>query len=202
MRTTTRLFTLSLAGLLAGLLISVFGPLNSFAQDCKLKSSAKVINSISASAGNWANLRNNPGSLRFESDRLLKEGYSLLTSANTAQKIPALVLESTPQKFLTDYRDSAYCQEKFSSTVKKPIEFNGLSFASIDELSKWFGDFSQGSGKEGKQLYALCDKSCSPQYSLQIKESAGKLNVNASAICGPARDKDDDMYLLCTGAAS
>lgn len=169
------------------------------AQTCRLSQSSKILASVIASAGNWANLRNNPGSLRFESDKLLKDGYSLLTSKDSSKKIPALFLESTPQKYLSEYSDFQYCQEKLNTTSATPIKFSSLSFENIEALSKWFGDFSQGSGTEGKKLYSLCDKSCSPRYELQITEKEGKLNVDASVICGHARDKSDDMYMLCTG---
>lgn len=186
--------------LLSAFALQIFNPILAFSEGCQFKGNTKLISSASASAGNWANLRNNPGSLRFESDRLLKEGYALLTSTDNSQKISMLALESIPQKFLVNYSDAAYCQQKLIATTKSPIQFNRLSFASVEDLSKWFGDFSQGSGKEGKELYALCDKSCSPQYSLEITSLAGKVNVNASAICGPARDKNDDMFALCTGS--
>jgi hypothetical protein len=172
----------------------------SLAQSCQLGTDSKVLETVSASAGNWANLRNNPGSLRFESDKLLRAGHSLLKSAQSSNKIAVLILTSVPQKSLSDYSDKAYCQAKLDTTLKSPIKFEGLTFSAIEDLSKWFSDFSQGSGVEGKKLYGLCDKTCSPHYSLQITEKAGKLNVEANVLCGHARDKSDDMYTLCTGA--
>lgn len=168
-----------------------------FADSCS-SGDSKLLQKVTASAGSWANLRNNPGSLRFESARLLKEGSTMLTSSSSTQKDSTLLLESSPKKFLVDYADFTYCKEKLSTTSASPIKFGPLSFASMEELSAWFSDFSQGSGKEGKALYAVCDKSCSPQYSLKIRQEAGQLKVEASAVCAHARDKDDDMYDLCT----
>jgi hypothetical protein len=167
------------------------------ADSCRDPSYKKVLQSTEASAGSWANLRNNPGSLRFESARLLKEGDAILTT-NTVEKNSALILESSPKKFLSDYDEFNYCQEKLKTSAQSPIKFAPPAFTTMEDLSNWFSDFSQGSGKEGKELYAICDKSCSPQYSLKIEKKDGKLIVAASAICGHARDKDDDMYKLCT----
>jgi hypothetical protein len=144
-----------------------------------------------ATASTWENLRNNEGSLKFETSEVLKCGLNLLSYEKT------LEITSVPKTFLNDNEDSKYCQTKLNETTKSPYLYNAGSFLTIEELNDWIKDFSQGAGKEGKDLYAKCDKSCSPQYLYKInKNSDNKLLLKAEVICGQARDKDENLYNL------
>lgn len=164
--------------------------------DMKCDGPAKVLKETNATASSWANVRGAAGSLRAECASLFDLGSSALKADASGAKAQAFKLESTPHVFLNDYDDKAHCQAKLDETSKRPIVYSGLTFTSVQELSDWFGKFSQGSGKEGKQLYAVCDKSCSPQFVLLVKELDGKLVTEASSVCGHARDKSDDTYDL------
>jgi len=160
----------------------------SFAEpSCDLsKGSSKL-----ATANTWENLRNNKGSLKFETAEILKCGLPNLP----LEKM--LIISSLPKIFLSEYDDKTYCQSKLSETKKSPYIYNAGSFSSVEDLNDWIKDFSQGSGKDGKDLYAKCDKSCSPQYTYKIKKSGeDNLTLNAEVICGDARDKNDNMYVL------
>jgi len=162
----------------------------------KVPSNATLVEEKLASAGSWANFRNNAGSIRYESNRIFKEGYDLLVSEQSDDKASLLIIHSIPNKFLQNYSDQEKCEKSLSETKESPIVFNNLSFSSIEELSKWFGEFSRGSGKEGKELYKICAGSCSPQYHLGIRKKESNLLVKADIVCGPARDKSDDQYNL------
>ena len=163
---------------------------------------SQAIDQTTASAGTWANMRKNPGSLRYESERLLNEGYRRTAAGKSAAGAGSFVMKAIPKVFLTQYGDSAKCAAKLEQTSRAPFEFNGLVFPSVDKLAAWFGDFSQGSGTEGKKLYAMCDGACSPQYTIYVTPQGGQIEVRASVVCGPARDKSDDNFDLSIAACS
>ena len=70
--------------------------------------------------------------------------------------------------------------------------------SSSAEFASLFNEFSQGKGKEGKELYRKCPGSCSPQYdnNLEIDRGSNAMKVTASVVCGHARDKDDNTFML------
>ena len=144
-----------------------------------------------ATAATWANLRNKPGSLRFETGEMLKCGLAKL------KENQILKIISIPNAFRIDSDDNSYCAAKSEETSKTPLTFDAGQFSALEEINTWIEKFSQGKGEEGKVLYSKCDRSCSPQYTYLItKLSAENLNVSANVICGPARDKDDNQYAL------
>lgn len=143
----------------------------------------------SASASTWDNLRNKQGSLKFETGKILTSGLNNILVNST------ISITSVPNKFLLDSSDNEYCSNKLTSSKSNPLNFSPDIFNSIDEANSWIGNFSQGKGKEGEDLYIKCDRSCSPQYTYQVKKlEAGKIEVKALVICGLPRDKDDNLY--------
>jgi len=163
--------------------------------------------STSASAGTWTNYRNQPGSLRFESELLLKDAVTELPNQMGAENLCEpdcgssgvdISFSSIPNKFLSAYSEKEKCERYERETRAKPFTYTDRRFASAEELNSWFSDFSQGKGKDGSDLYAKCDGVCSPQYSLIIRPVNGQLLVDASVVCGKARDKDDNSYTLKT----
>ncbi len=158
-------------------------------EECKLK--AHELLRTEGSAGTWDNLRNNKGSLRYETNELLSSGLTVLDPETS------ITITSEPKKYIREHKDANYCKTKLDETSKTPIVFSNKKFKTSEELNSWIADFSQGKGKEGRELYKKCDKSCSPQYSYLInKDETEDLMVNASVVCGLARDKDDNTYLL------
>lgn len=160
------------------------------AETPKCKANDKEIGRVVATASTWSNLRNSEGSLKYETGRLLK-------AALPEDAEGSVILSSTPSKFLESYSDQQYCKEKFDETRTAPITYKGRTFSDIDELQDWIGEFSQGDGKEGKDLYRKCDRSCSPRYKYRIERlKDGPYKIDAEVVCGPARDKDDNTYEL------
>ncbi len=179
--------------ILSALLILSFIHKNAHADD--LKPNKK---DILASASTWDNLRNNENSLKFIISKLIK-------SATKGRDKGSFILFSRPNKVLTDYSDQQYCLDKKSKTTSSKLEFSSPTLEGDDALNAWIGDFSQGKGEAGNKLYDLCDKSCSPSYEYRIdfssstkKDKDGSLSygVKALVICGEARDKDDNQYIL------
>jgi hypothetical protein len=155
------------------------------------KSKQQKLESTEGSAGTWDNLRNNEGSLRYETGKLLTSGLAMLSPETS------IIISSKPKKFLKDHRDNDYCNKRFSETKDQPIVFTDKTFESQDDLNSWISDLSQGKGSDGRDLYRKCDKSCSPQYSYIIEEKdKSTLSVHADVLCGPVRDKNDNNYLL------
>ena len=155
------------------------------------KNEAAKIESTQATASTWANLRNSDGSLKRETDKLLSKGFNLLSDETI------ISISSKPAKYLSKHSDNEYCEKKLIETEKTPIIFSDKKFSSFEELNNWIADFSQGKGEEGKELYSICDKSCSPQYIYNIEKVENNLlKVDAIVICGLVRDKNDNMYNL------
>lgn len=191
------------------ILILIF-PLNSIAQQSCQESFKDVqIQSKVADAGFFANVRGKEGSVSVESNSLLTQAEELIRSQTPPQlacpkgcsiaKLPVIYFKSIPQKFLEDSSDSDYCKTLENSTMREPIQYSKSDITTIKELNDWIGELSQGKGKEGGDLYKKCDKSCSPQYEYKIERASltdSAKTAKASIVCGPARDKDDDMYRL------
>jgi hypothetical protein len=173
--------------------ISSIAPLTARA-DCA-KNKLKPVEKTTATAAAWANLKKAEGSLRIESERLLSSAAKILSLSTTA-KSPTLIFESKPKKFLSDYSDRADCEAKFKQSKAKPYTFGSLTFQSVEEINTWFSSFSQGKGEEGIKLYQLCSGSCSPQYKLSLTKKGSAFAVATQVVCGPARDKNDNMYDL------
>lgn len=175
--------------------------------DCSTARKRVEQSSATASAAVWANYRNNPGSLRFESERLLTEAITKLPSAAAPEALcgsdcgkpsAEIAFSSIPAKFLSSYSDKDKCERLEKETKSAPLKYSDRRFQSLKELNDWFSEFSQGKGKDGSDLYTKCDGDCSPQYTLSIEPKDGKFLVDASVLCGPARDKDNNEYKLQT----
>lgn len=157
-------------------------------------------------ASTWANLRGADGSLKAESKKLLdqatKERATIKPPADacpTGCEVapnPLLIFSSVPNKLLKDYSDSATCEKLAAQTKTAPFRYDAKSFSSLDDLNAWFSDFSQGKGKDGNDLYEKCPGSCSPQYTNIIDLKGARFILTAQAVCGGARDKDDNQYRL------
>ena len=166
---------------------------NAFAADSCGESKQEQIGSAKATASLWANARGSKGSIKAESDKLVAASVS---KVKEAKKDGVIVLKTIPAKYKSDYSDKELCSKYLAQTQEKPFEYKGRNFASLDKLNEWLGDFTQGKGKDGKDLYKKCDGSCSPQYTTKIKLTGNTYTVDSSVVCGHARDKDDNMYDL------
>ena len=161
---------------------------------CALSPTQEILETKSATASAWDNFRKNPGSLNFESARMIAAAEAGLKDGQ------AIYFSSVPGKFLSSYPDKPQCERLAEQTTRSPLVFSGLSFQSLSDFDSWFGDFSQGRGREGEKLYRLCPGSCSPQYFCYIyKKPSGKFEVRAEVICVVVRDKSDNIYVLKSG---
>ncbi|MEQ9618560.1 MAG: hypothetical protein RIG61_05255 [Deltaproteobacteria bacterium] len=158
-----------------------------------------------ATASFFANERNKPGSIKYESSSMLEKAEKNLSGGDKPEDLcpsgcrlaekPDIVFKSIPNKFVTDYPDYDKCQELLNKTEKNPFSYN-KQFSSMGEVEDWFADFSRGKGTDGEDLYKRCDGSCSPQYTFIITEEGNGLKLDASVVCGHERDKDDNRYRL------
>ena len=169
----------------------LFLPGLALSEELECHNDKHIIGSIEASAGTWVNLRNNKGSLRYETNRLLSKGLDYLDQGID------LKFSSVPAKFKTEYRNYEYCEKKLDKTSEENITFDNQEFKSFDEMQEWITEFSKGKGAQGEELYELCDKDCSPQYEYEIsKDQNGLISIKPYVICGHARDMSDNMYKL------
>lgn len=179
---------------------------NSIAEDCSSQNNIIATSSLEATASTWSNMRNHQGSVVFETSRLFHEARDLINATDRTinlcgkscqnAKYPEMIFISVPKKFLTDYSEFDKCSNYLNQTTNNPLLFTKILPIELDSLIQWIGDFSQGSGKEGKDLYNRCDGRCSPQYNYKITVQKEQLLINATVICGHARDKDDNLYKL------
>ena len=180
---------------------------------CDTADVESILETTVATAAAWSNLRNNPGSLSFESARLLNlaTASSVKGQSNRPQVCPAgcrateqprKVLRSVPLKFIAEYEEFEQCQVLYQQTKQNPFSYLNRRFKSEATLTDWFQDFSQGKGIDGKDLYSKCPGKCSPQYSYKISktEADQTINIDATVICGHARDKSDNSYRLSLAA--
>lgn len=163
------------------------------------------VRAVVASAGFFANLRNADYSVGYVTDALLRESevaaarLSAVESdcrPNCPNAVVAIVFSSVPNITLREYDERARCEVLLEKTRRHPIQFLDRSFNGRDEFEDWYKDLTQGDGKDGESLYEQCPGRCSPQYSSTIVKRGEKLVVSTSVVCGHARDKDDDQYVL------
>ncbi len=171
---------------------------NCFAQAaCDTEAKLVDFKKTVATADLWSNYRSKPGSIAHDSSEMLKSALiAFKKNISDCAKNAQIFFYSIPAKFLNDYSDKNYCEEFFKKTKESPIKYSALEFEDMDQFSSWFNEFSQGKGKQGKELYNKCDRSCSPQYKSIITEVASGIKADVEVICGPARDKDDNNYKL------
>lgn len=163
---------------------------------------------VEASAGTFANFRNSESSIKFQSNEIFERAK--LQSAHLA--VPenlcppgcgladsaVMVFRSVPQLLLPESDDAAHCAALFRATSAVPLRYDNSVIQSVDDLNEWIGDLSRGRGEAGEDLYLRCDLSCSPRYEYFIsanRDNAG-YTARASVVCGPERDKDNNMYNL------
>jgi len=195
-----------LAALGVGLLLAVRPPAAA-AEGCGSAYIDVPGSSALASASLWSNARSAGDSLKVQSRTLLEQAAaSRKVVAPPSGGCPAgckpagpplVVFRSIPNRFRADYSDAGMCRKLEAQTRAAPFRYGGKTFASLDDLNSWFSDFSQGDGPDGEDLYRRCSGECSPQYTNSIDMTASStFNLIADVVCGPARDKSDNQYLL------
>ena len=172
---------------------------------CSIQTHETHVRSTLASAGFFSNLRNAEHSINSQMDVLLEEARIRAdqqsappTPCDTSCQFPkvAVVFRSEPHKRLLNYDEYPICDALYKHTRIHPIMYEHRTFSSEREAKKWYRDLTQGRGVDGKDLYVRCPGRCSPAYSSTAFQHSDKFIVSATIVCGHARDKDDDQYLL------
>ena len=151
------------------------------------------MDTATASAGFLANAGNSADSIRANSSRMLSSAIEKAQADASPQRI---IFKSIPDLSKKTTSDDEMCERQEAATSKNPLEFGDKRFATVDELTDWIMDFTQGKGTEGKSLYKQCPGKCSPQYTWWIEPQKNELLVNARAICGRPRDRSGNKYQL------
>lgn len=162
-----------------------------------------------ATASFFANFWGSKGSVSYELKKIfdsadkqlnrLEQPDNLCSAECDLPKHPSMYFSSVPLKVLENYSDHAHCEKHFKKTSTTPIHYYRSDFRDVGQLMDWIEDLARGSGREGRDLYSKCDKSCSPRYFYRItKQRSENANyrVSVNIICGHARDKDDNNYRL------
>lgn len=178
-------------------------------KDCSSYIKETGVESSLATASTLANVRNKKGSIRFETSEMLNKAENDLANAKKPADLcpsscqlpdqPTIVFQSIPASFLTNYGQREKCESLQEETEKNPLTYDDRRFDSMQSLESWFSNFSQGKGRDGKDLYERCSGQCSPQYKNIISINNDKYILNASVVCGQARDKKDNNYEISYG---
>lgn len=99
---------------------------------------------------------------------------------------------------MPEEKQQAVCLTFEEQTKLEPMRFDTKEFDSLDKLNDWIMAFSQGRGDDGKALYDRCSANCSPRYTFYITNDAEQLAISTEVLCGLARDRKSDQYLVST----
>ena len=158
------------------------------------------------SAGIMKNLAETDDSIRAVAARLLEQALndeSRHPSGGCSADCPddgvaEVIYRVAPMAFLPRAEQNDICLRFEDETSENPMRFNPPAFADFDALNTWITDFSQGKGSDGKALYERCSSNCSPRYTFVIGDAADGYEVEAAVLCGLARDRSNDQYLIST----
>lgn len=157
------------------------------------------LDSESASAGFLSNLTGSAGSIRAASKTLLTSALDTATSKNPVSWVRFTSMPTLAKERGEDYE---MCMRLEQATRVAPLTFEEKHFDTVDDLTSWITDFTQGKGADGKLLYEQCPGKCSPRYTWWIKPDEKGMLVTPMAVCGPPRDRDGDIYQLTTAIAA
>ena len=174
--------------------------------DCVGGLSETALDSELGSVGFMKNIAEHPESLRAIAKRLLgnaveSDAFKLAPACGAACASPPkaqIVYKVEPTVFLPEDEQQPLCLTREAETAAQPMRFARHDFPSLAKLNDWIMEFSQGRGEDGKALYEQCGGNCSPRYSFYIEQDGSKLSISADVLCGLARDKKSDQYLVST----
>lgn len=173
--------------------------------ECPVMQEEKSLDTEYGSAGFIKNLAESADSIRMIAARLLESALSAenapsadCVSSCPDQEIAEVIYRVAPVAFLADDQQNEICLTLEEQTSVEPMRFEARSFDSVPKLNDWIMAFSQGRGVDGKLLYERCSSNCSPRYTFHIAEQPTGYEVTAEVLCGIARDKANDQYLIST----
>ncbi|MEQ8661671.1 MAG: hypothetical protein RLW62_12725 [Gammaproteobacteria bacterium] len=158
------------------------------------------------SAGIMKNLAETEDSIRAVAQRLLQQALEVESrkpSAGCTADCPdagvaEVIYRVAPMAFLPRPEQNDVCLRFEEKTTREPMRFTPPAFADFAALNTWIADFSQGKGVDGKALYERCSSNCSPRYTFVIGDVDSGYAVEAAVLCGLARDRSSDQYLIST----
>lgn len=181
-------------------------PLSAQVLMCEEKSFEIAGKESIGSAGFFSNWRRSDSSVTVVSENLFRQAFDTYYLTPQPKDFcadrcvlpahPDIIFRSIPRKYLSDYGDKDQCNRLYLNTKRFPLRYSVSLPREPEKLNEWIADFSQGENDQGKALYIDCPGSCSPQYEYVITPVMDAYAVNAQVVCGPARDKGDDMYTL------
>ena len=112
--------------------------------------------------------------------------------------VAEVIYRVAPMSFLPRGEQNALCLQLEDETAAAPLSFTPPTFGGVEALNRWISELSQGRGDDGKALYERCASNCSPRYTFFIASEEAGYSVRAEVLCGLARDKSNDQYLIST----
>ncbi len=175
-------------------------------EDCNGSSREIALDSQLGSAGFMKNMAEHPESIRVVAEKLLTaalqtpefEAPRNCGDSGRGSLQPLVVYRVEPTVVLPEHEQQPLCLTLEKRTKSNPIRFDAKQFESVEKLNEWVMAFSQGRGDDGKALYEQCGGNCSPRYTFDIAKEADILTITADVLCGLARDKKSDQYLIST----
>jgi hypothetical protein len=175
-------------------------------QECPRTLGEEPLATEYGSAGIMKNLAETPDSIRAVASRLLEHALTVEDRKKAAgcsddcpdAGVAEVIYRVAPAAFLPRPEQNAICLKHEDETTSNPLRFTPARFANFAEMNTWISDLSQGRGADGKKLYEQCGSNCSPRYTFVIADADTGYAVRAEVLCGLARDKADDQYLIST----
>ncbi len=183
----------------ASIVVAEAGSGGDAAKACTPDVDASTSAAEKATAGYLSNITNRAGSVRATSKRMLTSALEASRSTDPAQWV---IFTSTPDLSKKAGDDDPVCARHQQDTLNDPLLFQDKHFESVDDLTDWIMEFTQGKGADGEALYRQCPGKCSPRYTWWIEPEKSGLKVQARVVCGLPRDRDGDMYELTTALAA
>lgn len=173
---------------------------------CSALPQETALDSELGSVGFMKNIAEHPESIRVIAERLLTKAVGTrefmeppdCAGACATTLRSQVVYRVEPTVFLPEEKQQAVCLTFEEQTKSNPMRFDSRDFESIEKLNEWVMAFSQGRGDDGKALYERCSANCSPRYTFYIAKNGEKLTVSADVLCGLARDRKSDQYVVST----
>lgn len=176
------------------------------AQECPRTLPEEPLATEYGSAGIMKNMAETEDSIRAIASRLLEQALTVESTKPAPGCSPdcpddgvaAVIYRVAPSAFLPRSQQNDVCLRFEDETAANPLRFEPPVFADGGAVNAWISDFSQGRGDHGKRLYEQCSSNCSPRYTFVIGTSDAGYTVEAEVLCGLARDRANDQYLIST----
>lgn len=175
-------------------------------QECPRTLAEEPLATEFGSAGIMKNLAETPDSIRGVASRLLEQALTVesrkhapgCSSECPDAGVAEVIYRVAPAAFLPRPEQNEICLQYEDTTAINPLRYTPSKFADFAAMNTWISDLSQGRGDDGKHLYEQCGSNCSPRYTFVIADADDGYAVRAEVLCGLARDKTDDRYLIST----